>query len=86
MDLIKETKTIPGLVNLDNFKKIEKVTLPEKISLPEIHATKKFNLNKILLIGFVLFMIFFFYNCKYGIFKSVQDEPVPYSLVYNLKK
>ena len=40
MDLIKETKTIPGLVNLDNFKKIEKVTLPEKISLPEIHATK----------------------------------------------
>jgi len=29
----------------------------------------KWNLNKIVLTGFIIFTIFFLYNCKYGIFK-----------------
>lgn len=55
---------IPKLVDPLKFQ------VPEKISLPK----KKLNLNKILLIGFIIFSIFFLYNCKYGIFKYNQDN------------
>jgi hypothetical protein len=62
---------IPKLVDPSNFNKINKINL----NLPK----KKFDINKILLIGFILFTIFFLYNCKYGIFK--YDDPVlPYKL------
>jgi len=29
----------------------------------------KWDINKIALVGFIIFTIFFLYNCKYGIFK-----------------
>ena len=68
----KETLKIPSLVNSDNFNKINL-----------IKSNFKWNLNKILLILFVLFLIFFLYNCKYGMFRSMESEPIPYSLVYS---
>jgi hypothetical protein len=40
---------------------------------------KKWSLNKIVLIAFVLFTIFFLYNCKYGIFKWNNPEIAAYS-------
>ena len=65
---------IPKLVNPENF-----------INLPEVKIKNKmkWNLNKILLILFAIFLIFFFYNCKYGMFKASESEPSPYSLGYN---
>ena len=67
-----ESKNTPNLVNKDHF------ILPEikvKINLP-----KKINLNIILLILFVLFTIFFLYNCKYGFFKSDESKIIPFNL------
>ena len=72
----KETIKIPNLVNIENFKKIK---------LPKILPNKvkdKFKLNKIIFILFILFIIFFLYNCKYGMFKCIENEPLPYSLDY----
>jgi hypothetical protein len=40
----------------------------------------KLNLNKILLILFILFTIFFLYNCKNGIFKSDESKIIPFNL------
>jgi hypothetical protein len=40
----------------------------------------KFNLNKILLISFILFTIFFLYNCKNGIFKGDESKIIPFNL------
>ena len=66
---------VPKLVNPENFVAV--LPLP-----PKSKVTVKWNLNKILLVLFVLFMIFFLYNCKYGMFKSISTEPIPYSLAY----
>jgi hypothetical protein len=53
---------IPKLVDLTKFN----------IPLPKTSLTKKkWNLNKILLLGFLIFTVFFLYNCKYGIFKYI---------------
>jgi len=51
---------------LVDFSKTPKIDVPSK---PFLLKIKKWNINKILLIGFVLFTIFFLYNCKYGIFQ-----------------
>jgi uncharacterized integral membrane protein len=72
----KETIKIPSLVNPDNFNKVNVIT-------PSTKSNIKWNLNKILLILFVLFLIFFLYNCKYGMFRHMEDEPTPFSLVYS---
>ena len=40
----------------------------------------KFSLNKILLILFTIFTIFFLYNCKYGIFKNDESKIIPFNL------
>ena len=71
-----ESKTVPKLVNPENF--IE-VLQPEI----KIKNKMKWNLNKILLILFAIFLVFFLYNCKYGMFKGPDNEPSPYSLGYN---
>jgi hypothetical protein len=77
MEFIKESKTIPSLVNPQNFK----VEIPKEIPKgPPV----KWNLNLVLIICFILFLAFFLYNCKYGCFKVESQEPLPYSLVYNL--
>jgi hypothetical protein len=34
----------------------------------------KWNLNKIVLTAFIVFSIFFLYNCKYGIFKYPNPQ------------
>jgi hypothetical protein len=41
-----------------------------KFKLPPTVAKTKWNLNKILLVGFAIFSIFFLYNCRYGIFRQ----------------
>ena len=65
--MVPETKTIPQLVDPDNFK------------LPiQVVKGKKWNLNKILLIAFVVFMGLFLFSCKYGMFKKIENEPIPY--------
>jgi len=62
---------LPKLVDLSKFN----IPIP-KSSLPK----KKWNLNKILLFGFLIFSVFFLYNCKYGIFKSKDYiSPIAYS-------
>jgi hypothetical protein len=68
--MIPETKTIPRLVDPGNFK----------ITAPPVKV-KKWNLNKILLVLFILFMVFFLFSCKYGMFKNIQNEPIPYTII-----
>ena len=75
----KETIKIPNLVNIENFKKVKLPKILPK-SLPNLPI--KFKLNKIIFILFILFIIFFLYNCKYGMFKCIENEPLPYSLDY----
>ena len=77
---MKETTKRPNLTGipetLPNIK-LPEIKLPEtlpEIKLPEIKKLKKWNLNKILLICFFIFTIFFLYNCKYGMFKSMENE------------
>jgi hypothetical protein len=38
-------------------------------------------LNLVILFIFIGFFIFFLYNCKYGMFKNVEIDPVPFSIV-----
>jgi len=38
-------------------------------------------LNFVILFIFIGFFIFFLYNCKYGMFKNVEIDPVPFSIV-----
>jgi hypothetical protein len=82
MDLLKETHKTPKLVNLENYKNLEnlKNILPtkEKGNTIVTSVSGKWNLNKLLFVLFVLFLIFFLYNCKYGMFKSIETEPLPY--------
>ena len=66
----RETATIPRLVCKENFK------IPqEKIKL------FKFDINSILLIVFLVFFAFFLLNCKSGIFKNIDLDPIPYSMI-----
>lgn len=74
-----ETKKTPVLVNPENFKSV-KIKIDPVLQKKE--NSKKLNL--FLGIGFVLFMIFFLWNCKYGIFKGQQESPEPYSVIYNI--
>ena len=60
----------PKLVDLTKFKNVN--VNGNVISI----VKKKWNLNKILLIGFTIFTIFFLYNCKYGFFKSNRQNAV----------
>ena len=65
---------LPKLVDISKYPNLK--IIPEKPSF--FSARKKWNLNKILLSGFILFTIFFLYNCKYGFFK-VNVSPVAYT-------
>ena len=66
MDII-----IPKLVNPENFK--------TKIKIPK-NKSNFWNRNLIILLLFLIFFIFFLINCKAGIFKNVDLNPVPYSM------
>ena len=80
MEQFKETIKIPKLTNVENFK--DKFVNGKIVNGKIVNGKiVKFNLNKILFILFILFLIFFLYNCKYGIFKIVENGPIPYSLM-----
>jgi len=66
--MIHEQKNIPRLVDLSKYPSMIKNN--NLITKPKI---KWWSINKILLVGFLLFSIFFLWNCKYGIFKSQED-------------
>jgi len=73
-----ESKRPPKLVNEELFKKVAAATTTE---LP-----KKSFMNRWGWMIFVVFMIFFLYNCKYGMFRATDIDPLPYSLSYSLKQ
>ena len=71
MDLIKESKAVPQLVNPKNFK-------PKKIKpIDPVVSYKRNsrNLNTILLVGFIIFMLIFLLGSKFGLFQSEKFEP-----------
>ena len=63
-----------NLVDLSKYPDLLKIQ-----KQPFSPTLKKWSLNKIVLIAFVLFTIFFLYNCKYGIFKWNNPEIAAYS-------
>jgi len=73
--MIHEQKNVPRLVDLSKYKSNVKNNnfnnLNSLITKPKI----KWNLNKVLLVGFLLFSIFFLWNCKYGLFR-VKEETI----------
>jgi len=92
----RETSRIPKLVDESYFKvpelppKVKKSvtfqTIPKSIpkSIPPNTNNKARNsliLNLVILFIFIGFFIFFLYNCKYGMFKNMEIDPVPYSIV-----
>ena len=40
---------------------------------------KWWNINKILLVGFIVFTIFFLYNCRFGIFRYDKNILTPFA-------
>jgi hypothetical protein len=86
----KETVSIPKLVDNIHFKVIETPNVQNVQNIPNIpniqniKVSNNFLLNVIIFIIFLIFLLFFLYNCKYGIFKIVDFDPVPYSIVSNL--
>jgi len=69
----RETSKIPSLVDPSYFKKINKQE-PLKIKIK-----KYLSLDIIILIFFILFFIFFLINCRDGIFKNIDMDPIPYT-------
>jgi len=69
----------PRLVDLSKFQKVDVPNFNNNKSFPFTAPKKKWNINKILLIGFTIFTIFFLYNCRYGIFKCPNPELMAYS-------
>ena len=77
----KESTVIPKLVNSQNFK----IKQPKIINPKIVFKNNSWYLNLSLIIIFIVFLVFFLYNCKSGMFSGNFDEPEPYSLAYNLK-
>ena len=75
----KQTSQSPKLVNPKYFK----VPHESVQIIPEIKRSNSWYLNVFLIIIFLIILVFFLYNCKYGMFKSMENEPLPYSIVYN---
>ncbi len=63
------TRQIPQLTNLT-----------KQPVQPVLYKKRKWNINKILLVGFLIFTIFFLYNCRYGMFRVKQENVVPYTV------
>jgi len=82
MNHIKETKSIPRLINprkvLLQDSGVNQSTSFKPLSIPPVVKDIFLNINTIIFIIFTIFVAFFLYNCKYGIFKSDISEPVPY--------
>ena len=57
--------------------KLTEIKIPIEVPEPKVKGViklSKWNLNIILIVLFIVFSIFFLYNCKYGIFKTVDTE------------
>ena len=67
----RETTQQPRLTN--------KVKMATPIEI--VKENSFFNLNTIILVLFLAFFVFFLYNCKSGIFKNIDLDVVPYSMV-----
>ena len=67
----KETIKTPKLVNQEYFK----------IKDPQVKNIIKFDINVVILIIFLGFFVFFLLNCRSGIFKNIDLDPVPYSMI-----
>ena len=88
----RETSRIPKLVDESYFKvpevppKVKKSvtfqTIPKNNTpITNNKARNSLILNLVILFIFIGFFIFFLYNCKYGMFKNMEIDPVPYSIV-----
>ena len=79
MEFIKESKRIPKLTQLINLKSqaLKAQALLKSQALP---TPIKWNINAILITLFILFGIFFLYNCKYGFLKSIDIEPYAFNI------
>lgn len=60
------TPSVPKLVELNNFPVIK----PKK----RVYS-RGFILNCSVLCGFFLVLLFFLYNCKYGMFRIPKNQP-----------
>ena len=64
---------LTGVKNISSAK--PRLVDLSKIKIPQpVVVKQKFNLNKWILIIFILFTIFFLFNCKYGIFKYEENH------------
>jgi hypothetical protein len=76
MELMKETKRMPRLTEF----KVQPTVVKKPIKLIKEIKEVKWSLNGVILICFVVFLIFFLYNCKYGMFKTVDLEPYAFNV------
>jgi hypothetical protein len=72
MNVIKNS---PSLVDLSKYK-LNPIFQKQE---PSFLFKKKWSLNKIVLTAFIIFTIFFLYNCKYGIFKYPNPGLIAYT-------
>jgi hypothetical protein len=84
MDFIRESKRRPKLTSeltneLVKFKPKPSLSAPPVTLPPVKQVNVKWNLNGILIVGFIVFLIFFLYNCKYGFFQTADLEPYAFS-------
>jgi hypothetical protein len=69
----RETTKVPVLVNPEYIKKnIKKESFEKKIR-------KYVSLDFVILLFFLVFLIFFLINCRDGIFKNIDLDPIPYT-------
>ena len=91
----RETSRIPKLVDESYFKIILPAKVKKSVTFQTISksipsgsqnitnnkARHSLILNLVILFIFIGFFIFFLYNCKYGMFKNIEIDPVPFSIV-----
>ena len=69
----RETTKVPVLVNPEYIKKTIKKESFEKT------IRKYVSLDFVILLFFLVFLIFFLINCRDGIFKNLDLDPIPYT-------
>ena len=69
----RQTTKVPVLVNPEYIKKTIKKESFEKT------IRKYVSLDFVILLFFLVFLIFFLINCRDGIFKNLDLDPIPYT-------
>ena len=72
-----KTNSVTPTVNLVT-RAVNLVTPANSVSYSKKNVSWYVNIG--LLIGFVIFSIFFLLNCKSGLFKTIDIDPVPFNL------